>query len=71
MCDLSFFQGARFLAIVRSVSENFSFAQLTDFIHRVHFQRGVRRYGGHYKVNQSKDASRSSAGSSSRRPIRF
>ena len=31
-------------------SDKFSFAQLTDFIHREQFQRGVRRYGGHYKV---------------------
>jgi hypothetical protein len=31
-------------------ADKFSFAQLTDFIHREQFQRGVRRYGGHYKV---------------------
>ena len=31
-------------------AEKFSFAQLTDFIHREQFQRGVRRYGGNYKI---------------------
>ena len=31
-------------------ADKFSFAQLTDFIHREQFQRGVRRYGGNYKV---------------------
>jgi len=31
-------------------AEKYSFAQLTDFIHREQFQRGVRRYQGNYKV---------------------
>jgi len=31
-------------------AEKYSFAQLTDFIHREQFQRGVRRYRGNYKV---------------------
>jgi hypothetical protein len=31
-------------------ADKFSFAQLTDFIHREQFQRGVRRYGGQYKI---------------------
>jgi len=30
--------------------EKYSFSQLTDFIHREQFQRGVRRYSGNYKV---------------------
>jgi hypothetical protein len=35
-------------------ADKFSFAQLTDFIHREQFQRGVRRYGGHYKIKSSR-----------------
>jgi hypothetical protein len=31
-------------------AEKFAFAQLTDFIHREQFQRGVRRYHGNYKI---------------------
>jgi hypothetical protein len=31
-------------------ADQFAFAQLTDFIHREQFQRGVRRYGGNYKI---------------------